>query len=219
MSLSEMAATKKPAKGKAADAKGSKNGAKAAAGKADKTPEAPKRKLGLRGAAPWAARHAAKHAAEARARAAEPPLPGSARATIRTPVMAEDIKAKIGELHNSLQQIKSLRKNLAKGFYDIGIVLKDIQARQLYQAKGFGTFEAFLERETAELGKTTALRLVRIAGLFLKEGALELGMDRIFMALMSIEAGDGITPDARPSGKIPPPPLSSSVLPLKPPGR
>ena len=53
----------------------------------------------------------------------------------------------------------------------------------------------------------------------MKEGALELGMDCIFMALMSIEAGDGITPDARPSGKIPPPPLSSSVLPLKPPGR
>jgi hypothetical protein len=223
MSLTDMAATKKPAKGKAAEAKSSKNGAKAgaASGKADKAgaAEAPKRKLGLRGAAPWAARHAAKHAAEARARAAEPPLPGSARATIRTPVMAEDIKAKIGELHNSLQQIKALRKNLAKGFYDIGVVLRDIQARQLYQAKGFGTFEAFLERETAELGKTTALRLVRIAGLFLKDGALELGMDRIFMALMSIEAGDGITPDARPSGKIPPPPLSSSVLPLKPPGR
>ena len=31
----------------------------------------PKRALGLRGAAPWAARHAAKHAAEARKRAAE----------------------------------------------------------------------------------------------------------------------------------------------------
>src|SRR3954471_1605279 len=29
-------------------------------------PALPKRKLGLRGAAPWAARHAAKHAAEAR---------------------------------------------------------------------------------------------------------------------------------------------------------
>jgi hypothetical protein len=220
MSVTEMAATKKPAKGKAADAKASgKAGAKAAAGKADKTPEAPKRKLGLRGAAPWAARHAAKHAAEARARAAEPPLPGSARATIRTPAQAEDIKAKIGELHNMLQTIKGLRKNLAKGFYDIGGVLKDIQARRLYEAKGFGTFEAFLEREAADLGKTTALRLVRIAGLFLKDGALELGMDRIFMALSSIEAGDGVTPEGRPSGKIPPPPLSSSVLPLKPPGR
>jgi len=221
-----MAATKKPAKGKEAGAKTSaKSGGKAGGpGKADKAKGAdkggePKRKLGLRGAAPWAARHAAKHAAEARARAAEPPLPGSARATIRTPAQAEDIKAKIAELHNSLQQIKGFRKNLAKGFFDIGVVLRDIQARRLYEAKGFGTFEAFLERETAELGKTTALRLVRIAGLFQKEGALELGMDRIFMALMSVEAGDGVTPDARASGKIPPPPLSSSVLPLKPPGR
>jgi hypothetical protein len=212
--------SKKPSKGKAAEAKSSKNGAKpAAAAKVDKTPDPPKRKLGLRGAAPWAARHAAKHAAEARARAAEPPLPGSARATIRTPAQAEDIKAKIADLHNSLQQIKGLRKNLAKGFFDVGLVLRDIQARRLYEAKGFGTFEAFLERETAELGKTTALRLVRIAALFQKEAALELGMDRVFMALMSIEAGDGVTPDARPSGKIPPPPLSSSVLPLKPPGR
>src|SRR3954467_14611259 len=138
MSLSEMAATKKPAKGKAADAKGSKNGAKAAAGKADKTPEAPKRKLGLRGAAPWAARHAAKHAAEARARAAEPPLPGSARATIRTPASAEAIKAKIADLHNSLLQIKTFRKNLTKGFFDVGTVLRDIQARRLFEAKGFG---------------------------------------------------------------------------------
>jgi hypothetical protein len=217
-SATEMA-TKKLSKGKP-DSKGAgKNGAKASAAKAASAPEAPKRKLGLRGAAPWAARHAAKHAAEARARAAEPPLPGSARATIRTPASAEAIKAKIADLHNSLMQIKTFRKNLAKGFFDVGTVLRDIQARRLFEAKGFGTFEAFLEREMAELGKTAALRLVRIAGLFQKDAALELGMDRVFMALMSIEAGDGVTPDARPSGKIPPPPLSSSVLPLKPPGR
>jgi hypothetical protein len=213
-----MATKKAAAKGKAEATKSAKNGAKAAgAQKGEK--ESPKRKLGLRGAAPWAARHAAKHAAEARARAAEPPLPGSARATIRTPAAAEDIKARIADLHNALQQIKGFRKNLAKGFFDVGVVLREIQAKKLYEAKGFGTFEAFLERETAELGKTTALRLVRIAALFQKEGALELGMDRVFMALMAIETGDGLTPDARPSGKIPPPPLSSSVLPLKPPGR
>src|SRR6185503_2853295 len=101
-------ATKKLAKGKPETKGAGKNGAKAsAAQKAAASPESPKRKLGLRGAAPWAARHAAKHAAEARARAAEPPLPGSARATIRTPAMAEDIKQKIAELHNSLQQIKA----------------------------------------------------------------------------------------------------------------
>ena len=216
-------ATKKATKGKP-EPKGKgtgkgKAGKPSAQQKAQGTAESPKRKLGLRGAAPWAARHAAKHAAEARARAAEPPLPGSARATIRTPATAEAIKAKIADLHNALQQIKGYRKNFAKGFFDVGTVLKDIQARRLFEAKGFGTFEAFLEREAAELGKTTALRLVRIAGLFQRDAALELGMDRIFMALVSIETGDGMTPDARPSGKIPPPPLSSSVLPLKPPGR
>lgn len=214
-----MATKKAAAKGKAEGAKSAKGGAKSAGKGAKEAADSPKRKLGLRGAAPWAARHAAKHAAEARARAAEPPLPGSARATIRTPAAAEDIKARIADLHNALQQVKAFRKNLSKGFFDVGVVLREIQAKRLYEAKGFGTFEAFLERETAELGKTTALRLVRIAGLFQKEGALELGMDRVFMALMSIETGDGLGDAARPSGKIPPPPLSSSVLPLKPPGR
>jgi hypothetical protein len=179
-----------------------------------------KRKLGLRGAAPWAARHAAKHAAEARARAAEPPLPGSARATIRVPTGAEDIKAKIGDLHNALVQIKSLRKNLAKSFYEIGSILHDIQLRRLYEAKGYGTFEAFLEREI-DLGKVTALRLVRVCTTFLKEAALELGMDRVVGALSAIEGTpEGNVPKAAAStGKIPDPPTSTTSLPLKPPGR
>jgi len=183
-------------------------------------PKLAKRRLGLRGAAPWAARHAAKHAAEARARAAEPPLPGSARATIRTPTGAEDIKQKIAELHQALTQIKALRKNLAKSFYDIGVILRDVQARQLYLAKGFGSFEAFLEREM-DLGKTTSLRLVRMTQVFLKEAALEFGMDRLINALITLEA----IPDAPgsaiklESSKIPPAPISSPVLPLKPPGR
>jgi hypothetical protein len=181
-----------------------------------------KRKLGLRGAAPWEARHAAKHAAEARARAAEPPLPGSARATIRVPTGAEDIKAKIGDLHNALVQIKGLRKNLAKSFYDIGNILHDIQVRRLYEAKGYGTFEAFLEREI-DLGKTTALRLVRVCTTFLKEAALEFGMDRVVGALGALEASvesNSHIPKPTPSaGKIPDPPSSTTSLPLKPPGR
>jgi hypothetical protein len=173
-----------------------------------------KRKLGLRGAAPWAARHAAKHAAEARARAAEPPLPGSARATIRTPENAEDIKQKVRDLHAALAQIKALRKSLPKTFYDIGTVLKDIQTRRLYEAKRFPSFEAFVEREI-DLGKTTALRLVRVAGLFVKEGALEVGMDRVFSAIAAIDSPGGETEIAR----IPPPPPSTTALPLRPPGR
>jgi hypothetical protein len=199
------ASMRPPAGGKPASAKAGA-GAKEEAGSG-------KRKLGLRGAAPWAARHAAKHAAEARARAAEPPLPGSARATIRTPDNAEDIKQNVRELHAALAQIKALRKSLPKTFYDIGIVLKDIQARRLYEAKRFPSFEAFVEREI-DLGKTTSLKLVRIASLFLKEGALEVGMDRLFAAIQAIDSG-GDTELAR----IPPPPPSTTALPLRPPGR
>jgi hypothetical protein len=174
-----------------------------------------KRKLGLRGAAPWAARHAAKHAAEARARAAEPPLPGSARATIRTPVDAEDIKLRVQKLHASLAQIKALRKNLGKSFFDIGLILKDIQARRLYEAKRFPSFEASVEREI-DLGKTTSIRLVRVVGLFQRESALEVGMDRLFVAIAALDsAGEQTESNAR----IPPPPVSTTALPLRPPGR
>jgi hypothetical protein len=225
-----MATTKKAGKGKAdagkknSSAKPMKSPTSSRSGKepprstpkADKV-EPPKRKLGLRGAAPWAARHAAKHAAEARARAAEPAPPGSARATIRTPQGAEDIKQKIALLHQAVGQVKQLRKNLPKGYYEIGLILKDIQNRKLFEAKGFGTFEAFLEREI-DLGKTTSLRLIRIVNTFLKEACTEYGMDRIFGALMALEASDTV-PEAKPSGKIPPPPVSTSVLPLRPPGR
>jgi hypothetical protein len=173
-----------------------------------------KRKLGLRGAAPWAARHAAKHAAEARARAAEPPLPGSARATIRTPIDAEDIKLRVQKLHASLAQIKTLRKNLAKSFFEIGLILKDIQVRRLYEAKRFPSFEAFVEREI-DLGKTTSIRLVRVVGLFQRESALEVGMDRLFAAITALDSVGEQTEVAR----IPPPPVSTTALPLRPPGR
>lgn len=203
-------ATKKAAKTKA---EGTKSAAPGGNAKADPK-DAGKRKLGLRGAAPWAARHAAKHAAEARARAAEPPLPGSARATIRVPTGAEDIKAKIADLHQAVVTIKGLRKNLNKGFFEIGNVLRDIQSRRLYEAKGFGTFEAFLEREI-DLGKTTSLRLVKTAQIFQKEAALEYGMDRVFNAIIALET----PPEELLSGKLPPAPLSAPSLPLKPPGR
>jgi hypothetical protein len=206
--MKKAAATKTQAKGPAP--------AKAATGKPGATKEDAtpmKRKLGLRGAAPWAARHAAKHAAEARARAAEPPLPGSARATIRTPVDAEDIKEKVRELHAALSQIKGLRKNLAKSFYDIGVILKTIQAQRLYEAKRFPSFESFVEREI-DLGKTTSMRLVRVAALFQKESALEIGMDRLFAGIAAIDsAGE---PDI---ARIPAPPVSAPALPLRPPGR
>ena len=213
-------AAKAPA-AKAAKAPATK-GAKKPAGKAAKGGKEAKadskqeRKLGLRGAAPWAARHAAKHAAEARARAALPPPPGSARLTIRVPQAAEDIKAKVLHLHNTLAKIKGLRKNLNKSFFEVGQMLAEIREKKSYEAKGFGTFETFLEREMSEVGKVTCLRLVKVVGLFQREAALEIGMDKLFLAITAIEME--ALPDARVSGKLPAPP-STSALPLRPPGR
>jgi hypothetical protein len=175
--------------------------------------ELPRRKLGIRGAAPWAARHAAKHAAEARARAAVPPPPGSARATIRVPTGAEEIKAKIVDLHNALNEIRALRKNLTHNFFEVGLVLHDILARKLYEARGFGTFEGFLEREV-DLGKVTSMRLVRATEVFTREAALEYGMERVVYALNILEAPDKPPPAAAPQPSSGTP---KSSLPLRPP--
>ena len=201
----------KPAAGKAAKEKAPGKKPAADAKAAAQAPLNPKRKLGLRGAAPWAARHAAKHAAEARARAAEPAPPGSARATIRTPSGAEEIKQKIGDLHNQTQKIRTLRKRLDRGFYDIGVLLSDIQIRELFQAKGYGSFEAFLEREI-DLGKLTCFKLIKVPTVFQKDAALDFGMDRVFSALSALEGE--LIPKAIPSA-----PGSKPGLPMKPPSR
>lgn len=214
-SSGKSAAKKAPAKAPATKAVKKSAGKAAKGAKEAKADPKQERKLGLRGAAPWAARHAAKHAAEARARAALPPPPGSARLTIRVPQAAEDIKAKVLHLHNTLAKIKGFRKNLSKSFFEVGQLLAEIREKKSYEAKGFGTFETFLEREMAEVGKVTCLRLVKVANLFQREAALEVGMDKLFLAITAIETE--VLPD-RVSGKLPAPP-STSALPLRPPGR
>jgi hypothetical protein len=115
-----------------------------------------------------------------------------------------------------LLQIRSYRKNLNKGFFDIGGVLRDIQARKLYEAKGYGSFEAFLEREI-DLGKTTSLKLIKVSGIFIKAAALEYGMEKLFGALHALDAS--IEAPAKP-GPQPPaatPPSARVALPMKPP--
>jgi hypothetical protein len=188
---------KAPVAGKSADSgKAASKGAPAEAkgdakakGKAPEPPPpaaAPKRKLGIKGAAPWAARHAAKHAAEARARAAEPAPPGSARATIRTPTGADSIKEKLNELLKATSQLKLLRKNLSKNFYEMGQILRDVQAKKLYEPRNYPSFEAFLERET-DLGKELGLKITRISSVFTRDAAMEMGLDKLVAALGALD--------------------------------
>ncbi len=98
------------------------------------------------------------------------------------------------------------------------MILKDLQTKRLYEVKGISTFEAYLEREI-DLGKTTGLRLVKIVGLFQKEAATEYGFDRLVAAIVALEASDPAFAKTDPKAKIPPPPASTSALPMRPPGR
>ncbi len=141
---------------------------------------------GPRGSAPWAARHAAKHAAEAAARNATPPLPGSARATLRTPDDAVGLKARLTELSNAIARVRSLKRTLAKDFWEAANILAQVMDQRLYEAKGYATFEAFAEREL-EFGKATALRLVRIPKVFQAAAARDIGLAGLLTALESIE--------------------------------
>jgi len=116
------------------------------------------------------------------------PVP-TGRAPVRTPERAEELKAKITALTTATNQIKGLKRSLNKSFYDIGTILGEIQSKRLYEAKGYGSFEAFVEREI-ELGKQMSLRIMRIAQTFLKEAALSAGRERTSAALAALE-GEG----------------------------
>jgi hypothetical protein len=166
-------------------------------------PKAP-RKFGLRGAAPWALRHAERQAAEAARRNREPPKPGSARATLRTPEAADRIKATIGELHGLLQKLRSLQKNLNDNFFELGEILNDIEARKLHEAKGYSNIETFVERELG-LGKGLAHKLVRIPSVFQPLAAKQLKLDALVRALDAIDGAPQTT-----QSKL-------AKLPLKPP--
>lgn len=170
-------------------------------------PPAPKvpRKFGLRGAAPWALRHAERQAAEAVRRNREPPKPGSARATLRTPQEADRIKASIGELHTLLQKLRSLQKNLNDGFFELGEILGGIEARKLHEAKGYSNIETFAERELG-LGKGLAQKLVRIPTLFQPAAAKALKLEALSRAIDAIDQA----PQTQAANRV-------AKLPLKPP--
>jgi len=169
-----------------------------------------KRRMGMRGAAPWAARHAQKHAEEAAARALEPPKPGSARGTLRTPDNADSIKQRISELHNVLVRIRGLRKNLNAEFFRIGNELRHIQEQKLYEAKGFSSFETFAEREL-DFGKATALKLTRVPEIFLEAAALKLGADAVLAAIDTLDERAQSAPQRKAASPTRP------NLPMKPP--
>jgi hypothetical protein len=105
-------------------------------------------------------------------------------------------------------RIRGLRKTIGNDFYQVGQILQRIQEARLYDAKGYASFEAFVEREI-DFGKMVSLRLVRIPELFHEHAARTLGMEALFAALDAIDTA--VAP--APRGVLPLRP----ALPMKPP--
>jgi hypothetical protein len=185
------------------------NGRRTGSGKATKSTEGGRRR-GPRGAAPWTLRHAAKHAAETAARHNEPVLPGSARATLRVPAEADRIKERVLALHEKLASIRTLSKTSAESFFEIGELLAEIEDEKLYEAKGYSSFEACVERELG-LGKATAARLAEMSRVFVRDAALKYGYQAISAALGALEAASDALMAPRAGRSAP------AALPKKPP--
>ncbi|MBN1607429.1 MAG: hypothetical protein JW940_12395 [Polyangiaceae bacterium] len=137
-------------------------------------------------------------------------MPGSARATLRTPAEAESLKERIRRLHSALARIAELRRNLPAHFYELGLELRTIREQKLYDAKGYYSFEAFVDREVS-IGKATAAKLSRVPEVFFERAAAHFGFDAVLAALDALE-------EYAPSHEAAPGP-AVSLRPAKPPRR
>ena len=106
-----------------------------------------------------------------------------------------------------LVRIRALRKNLEDGFYQIGAELKHIHDERLYEAKGFSSFEVFVDRDL-DLGKSTALKLSRLPSIFLEAAARKFGLQAVLAAIDALDES---------SAQVRKAPANRAHLPLKPP--
>lgn len=124
--------------------------------------------------------------------------PVAPKDTIRRPQDIEGRKQKLGALAQATSQIRGLKRSLNKSFYDIGQILRRIETERLYEVKGYGSFEAFVDREI-DLGKQLSLKIVRIVQTFIREAAESAGLERVTAALDALEDDGGESAPAAPT--------------------
>jgi hypothetical protein len=111
----------------------------------------------------------------------------------------DHLKARFTSLSAATAQIKTLKRSLQKNFFEIGVQLDRIREERLYEVKGYGSFESFVEREL-DLDKPTCIRLSRIPRTMLREAAIEAGLER---ACAAVAALDGDLAPSAASGTYP----------------
>ena len=121
----------------------------------------------------------------------------------------DHLKARFTALNTATAQIKALKRAIQKNFFDVGMQLDRIRDEKLYEVKGYGSFESFVEREM-EIDKVTCMRLARLARSMVREAAIEVGMERACAAMAALE-GETVAPST--SGTYPVTGMALNTLP------
>jgi len=159
-----------------------------------------KKKKVKRGAPPMLPRRLARRPLPSPGTPPLPPKatqPGSLHAPARSPDGAEGLKVRLMAVINLLGKLRGLKRSFNKQFWEAGLILAELSRPDLYQAKGYGSWESFVEREIEReltIGRTTAEELRRIVRLFQREAAEELGFERLRVALRALFPEPGSAP-------------------------
>ena len=151
-----------------------------------------KKKKVKRGAPPMLPRRLARRPLPSPGTPPPPPKatqPGSLHAQARSPDGAEGLKVRLMAVINLLGKLRGLKRSLVKQFWEAGLILAELSRPELYQSKGYGSWESFVEREIEReltIGRTTAEELRRIVRLFQRDAAEELGFERLRGALKAL---------------------------------
>ena len=159
-----------------------------------------KKKKVKRGAPPMLPRRLARRPLPSPGTPPLPPKatqPGSLHAPARSPDGAEGLKVRLMAVINLLGKLRGLKRSINKQFWEAGLVLAELSRPELYQAKGYGSWESFVEREIERelaIGRTTAEDMRRIVRLFQRDAAEELGLERLRGALRALFPEPGSAP-------------------------
>jgi hypothetical protein len=131
--------------------------------------------------------------------ASEPPAaqdPGT-----RGGVSKGELKAQFAKLSAATSQISGLKRTLNKTFFDVGVLLNQIRNERLYEVKGYGSFESFVEREIG-LNKTLCLKTVRIAEAIQRDQAIAAGLERASAAVAALDGEAEAATPFRPASSL-----------------
>lgn len=132
-------------------------------------------------------------------------VPAGQESASKTANKADNLKARFAQLTSATSQISGLKRAMNKNFFEVGVILNRIRSERLYEVKGYGSFESFVEREI-DLNKVICLRSARIAEAMVRDVALEAGLERASAAVAALD-GEATSPAniasfAGPSGTV-----------------